>query len=129
MSGLGAEHPATPKPERNGKETWTVKENEPNATIAGKSVTVTGRATIRNLQGFHFRPVGKLTQMAQQFASDIRIDFNGTTVNGKSALECALLGAPQGSVLELTATGPDADEAVRQLAELIENRFGMTDTD
>ncbi|MGE0434575.1 MAG: HPr family phosphocarrier protein [Planctomycetota bacterium] len=88
-----------------------------------------GRAEVRNLQGMHFRPVGLLAQLAQTFKSAITLTFEDNTVDAKSALALTMLGAPQGAELAVRAEGPDAEAAVTALVDLINNRFGLKDTD
>jgi len=48
---------------------------------------------------------------------------NGIKVPGNEILELLLLEAPPGTVIELTATGPQAEAAVTALARLIECKF------
>jgi phosphocarrier protein HPr len=88
-----------------------------------------GRATVPNLQGLHFRPVGLLTQLAQTFTADITITFDTQTVDAKSAIALTMLGAPQGSELVVRAKGPDAEQSVREIVDLIGRSFGLADTD
>ncbi len=44
---------------------------------------------------------------------------NGTEVNGKSILDLTLLAAECGTLLDLEARGPDAEEAIALLARLV----------
>jgi phosphocarrier protein len=45
-------------------------------------------------------------------------------VNGKSIMGVMMLAAECGSMLTLRADGPDADQALDALANLITNKFG-----
>ena len=48
---------------------------------------------------------------------------NGTEVSGRSIMGLMMLAAAPGSVLELAATGPQAEAAVAALTDLIECKF------
>jgi phosphocarrier protein HPr len=45
-------------------------------------------------------------------------------VNGKSIMGVMMLAAEFGATLVLKADGPDADEAVNSLAQVITSKFG-----
>ena len=44
-------------------------------------------------------------------------------VDGKSIMQLMLLAATQGTKIEITATGPDADAALKALLQLVKNQF------
>jgi phosphotransferase system HPr (HPr) family protein len=48
-------------------------------------------------------------------------------VNGKSILGLIGLAAESGSVLKLRVSGPDEQEAIAALRQLVESRFGGMD--
>ena len=105
---------------------------QPNtiSLVSAESTAVhEGRAEVRNLQGMHFRPVGLLAQLAMTFKSAITISYEGSAVDAKSAIALTMLGAPQGAELLVRAEGPDAAVAVTSIVDLINNRFGLKDTD
>lgn len=78
---------------------------------------------IINKLGLHARAAAKFVTLAQTFAAEITMTNNNRTVNGKSIMGVMMLAAAKGAAVELTAAGPDEDEAMRQLCELIANRF------
>ncbi|MGZ3481409.1 MAG: HPr family phosphocarrier protein [Myxococcaceae bacterium] len=45
-------------------------------------------------------------------------------MNGKSIMGVLMLAAAQGQVLTVSAVGPGSEDCVRQIGELIANRFG-----
>ncbi|MCV2509797.1 MAG: HPr family phosphocarrier protein [Neisseriaceae bacterium] len=63
-------------------------------------------------------------QTASRFQSDINVTFKGNTINGKSILGLMMLAANQGSIITLEINGPDEDEALSTLVELIQDYFG-----
>jgi phosphocarrier protein len=85
--------------------------------------TARRRVEIRNALGLHLRPADKFVRLAHQFQSDVRVAFNGQESDGKSILALSTLAAEQGTVLEITANGPDAEAAVAALADLVAARF------
>lgn len=80
--------------------------------------------TIRNPLGMHARPSAQLTQVASRFQSEVFIAKEGRRVNAKSIMGVMMLAAGPGAVLTVDARGPDAEQAVRALGDLIEGGFG-----
>ena len=83
------------------------------------------RVKVVNAHGVHMRPSTKFVKLALSFQSDIQVDLRGNRVNGKSILEMTTLAAECGSELELEAVGPDAEEALSALADLVAAGFHM----
>ncbi len=52
-----------------------------------------------------------------------RVRKNGTEVSGRSIMGLMMLAAAPGTVVELSASGPQAEAAVAALADLIECKF------
>ena len=82
---------------------------------------------ILNALGLHLRPANQFVQLAEKFQSDIKVHHGDRVCNGKSIMDMMLLAAEQGSLLELEATGPDANAALEALAGLVAARFYETD--
>jgi phosphocarrier protein HPr len=80
--------------------------------------------TIRNKLGLHARAAVKFVNTANQFSSDVRIDKDGSEIDGKSILGILTLAATQGSDITLVIRGTDEEAAWNTLADLINNRFG-----
>ena len=78
---------------------------------------------IPNPSGLHARPCSAFVSLAQGFQSELEVGCEGRRANGKSILEMMTLCAPCGAVLELVASGEDAGELVRSLAELVQSGF------
>ncbi len=79
---------------------------------------------IKNKFGLHARPASLLVKLAGSFKSEVQLVKEDTEVNAKSILGVMMLAAGPGNVVTITASGPDEDDAVKALSELIENRFG-----
>ena len=87
---------------------------------AGKIVI---ELTIINKLGLHARAAALLRETAQKFKSEIFIIKDGTEVNAKSLLGLIALGVSRGTVIKISASGSDAEEAIETLKKLIENKF------
>jgi phosphocarrier protein len=79
---------------------------------------------LKNKLGMHARAAASFVRIAQQFKSDIYIERNGETVNGKSILGILTLACPKGGMISIKAQGADAPAAMKALEDLIENKFG-----
>jgi phosphocarrier protein HPr len=79
---------------------------------------------IVNRNGLHARPAAEIVKAAAKFRSDITIRRDDMEVNGKSIMGVMMLAAECGSMLQLRADGPDAEEALETIAMIIANRFG-----
>lgn len=81
---------------------------------------------IPNPSGMHLRPAATFVQAANRHKGcEVFVSLDGQRVNGKSIMGLVMLAAPQGSVLTLECAGDGADEAVRELAQLVEEGFGL----
>lgn len=88
------------------------------------SDTANRTVTVRHKYGIHARPAARIMALSSVFASDIRIIKAGEPpADAKSVLDIMMLAAAPGVKLEITATGPDAREAVDQLGNMLESDF------
>ena len=78
---------------------------------------------IRNKLGLHARAAVKFVNLANRFGSNVRIEKDGHSIEGKSILGILTLAATQGSRVRLVVSGRDQEAALRALIDLIENRF------
>ena len=75
---------------------------------------------IKNADGLHMRPAMQFVDMATKFTSDVAVSNNENTVDGKSIMQMSMLAATCGTKLKIRAQGPDAQQAVDSLRELVE---------
>jgi phosphocarrier protein len=80
--------------------------------------------TLVNKLGLHARAAASFVKTAASFPCEISVAHNGRKVSGKSIMGVMSLGASKGSVLELSADGPEETEAMDALSRLIAERFG-----
>jgi phosphocarrier protein HPr len=78
---------------------------------------------VQHKVGLHARPAALFVQTAKKFKSDIVVRKDDREANAKSILSILTLGANQGAVLTLKATGEDEEMAVQALVELVKNNF------
>ncbi|WP_321369939.1 HPr family phosphocarrier protein [uncultured Desulfuromusa sp.] len=80
--------------------------------------------TIKNRLGLHARAAAQFVQTANKFSSEVALVKDGVEVNGKSIMGILLLAAPQGTDISVTVDGVDEEQAMKIIAELIEDGFG-----
>ena len=90
---------------------------------AGTAATASRTVKICNQKGLHARAAARFVKTAAQFAAEILVRKNGTAVSGRSIMGLMMLAAASGTVIEISATGGDAANAVETLARLIECKF------
>ena len=79
--------------------------------------------TVNNQVGLHARPATFFIQKANEFKSSIWVEKDERRVNAKSLLGVLSLGIVKGTAINLIADGPDEQEAVDALIELISGNF------
>ena len=84
------------------------------------------RITLTNRHGLHARPAHLFVQTANSYAAELQVGRtdNEERVDGKSIMGMMMLAGECCSELELLAKGPDAEELLRALKELIGADFG-----
>lgn len=88
------------------------------------SERVTQSFTIVNDLGLHARAATKLVQLATRYPCDVTLSHAGQNANAKSVMGVLLLCGSKGTVIEVSANGPQAAECVKAIGDLIANRFG-----
>ncbi|MCI5751815.1 MAG: HPr family phosphocarrier protein [Oscillospiraceae bacterium] len=78
---------------------------------------------VQNQVGLHARPATFFIQKANEFKSSIWIEKEERRVNAKSLLGILSLGIVGGTQIRVIADGPDEQEAVEGLVELVESGF------
>jgi phosphocarrier protein len=81
-------------------------------------------ARIVNQEGLHARPAAKIVRLASSFDSNIELLKDELAVNGKSIMGVMMLAAECGSSIVVRADGPDAEQAVEAITQLVEGGFG-----
>lgn len=79
---------------------------------------------IINRKGLHARASAKFVQTVDRFDAEVRVSRSGETVGGRSIMGLLTLAAAQGTTISVSASGPEAKEALDALEALLANRFG-----
>ena len=78
---------------------------------------------VQNQVGLHARPATFFIQKANEFRSSIWIEKEERRVNAKSLLGILSLGIVGGTSIRMIADGPDEQEAVQGLIDLVDSGF------
>jgi multiphosphoryl transfer protein len=108
---VSAETPGAPAGEPNGPA------GEPDARA---------ELTVRNRIGLHARPAARFVALVHGFDADVLVARagDGPPVGAGSLTNLVALGARLGDTLVVTATGPQAAEAIAALTDLADGGFG-----
>ncbi len=79
---------------------------------------------IINKLGLHARASALFVKNAGRFQAEIRLARESVEVNGKSIMGIMMLAAAKGTTVRLTIDGPDEEEAMQVIGELIKDGFG-----
>jgi phosphocarrier protein HPr len=78
---------------------------------------------ILNQRGLHARASAKFVKCAEGFDAQITVSKDGETVPATSIMGLMMLAASIGTSVMVEASGPQAEEAVAALAELVARKF------
>ncbi len=116
----------------------TIKKGPINFTIARLSFDLSGglktlqamaegSAQITAQEGLHARPASMFVRAMKQFESEVMVSTeDGRSANAKSPLKVMSLGAMQGSMVNVTAEGPDEQEAVDMAVQILQGGDQVT---
>jgi phosphocarrier protein len=90
---------------------------------AGENV-VARDIEIVNQRGLHARASARFVQVAGAFDAEVTVEKDGLSVGGTSIMGLMMLAASPGCCVRVSASGPQAAEAVAALAALVADRFG-----
>ena len=79
--------------------------------------------TILNKLGIHARPAAQFVKMSNRLKSEILVEKDGEEVDGKSIMGLMMLAAGHGSVICVSADGPDEVAALEAINELVTRKF------
>ena len=79
---------------------------------------------IINQRGLHARASAKFVNLAGSFDAVIEVEKDGTTVGGTSIMGLMMLAASPGCSIRVSASGPEAEDALKAIENLIADRFG-----
>ena len=95
------------------------------------SDTATATVTLVNKRGLHARASHKFMECVLRFDAEVMVrshnDVCAETVVADSVMELLLLGSACGEDITISATGEQAQPAIKALVELVEARFGVSE--
>lgn len=80
--------------------------------------------TLPNPTGLHARPAKLFAKTAAGMDVEVTVSKDGNEVNAGSVLSVLTLDCHQGDEITIRAEGPGAEQAVADLAELVESGLG-----
>jgi phosphocarrier protein HPr len=86
---------------------------------------VTHRRTVDicNARGLHARASAKFVRMAAGFDAEVTVSRDDHSVDARSIMGLMMLAAGPGSSIEIVAEGPEAEQALEALVQLVQARF------
>jgi phosphocarrier protein len=78
---------------------------------------------IVNERGLHARASAKFVKLSGGFDAEVTVSRDGQTVDARSIMGLMMLAAGPGCCIDIAAEGPEAEQAVEALAELVASRF------
>ncbi len=79
---------------------------------------------IVNKLGLHARASALFVKTASKFQAEVKLARESVEVNGKSIMGIMMLAASKGTKIRLTIDGPDEQEAMQVIGDLIRDGFG-----
>ena len=85
---------------------------------------VTRILKIVNEKGLHARASAKFVQLVEKFDAQVMVSRNGDSAGGDSIMGLMMLAAGIGTSISVSATGPQAQDVIAALDQLVSSRFG-----
>ena len=79
--------------------------------------------TVNNRLGLHARPASLFVKTTSRYQSQIKVNKDGQEIDGKSIMGILMLAAGPGTILKISADGPDEADVLKALDDLFERRF------
>lgn len=78
---------------------------------------------VTNEYGIHARPAALLVKAAGKYECEIFIEKDGNKVSCKSIMGLMTIEGYPGSILQVSASGSDAHDAMAEIEELFDKKF------
>ncbi len=76
---------------------------------------------VKDETGIHARPATIMVKTASNYDSEIKMEYNGKTVNLKSIMGVMSLGVGKGGAIKIIAEGKDEQKALADLEATFKN--------
>lgn len=87
-------------------------------------MTETRHLEIVNIKGLHARASAKLVELVEGFNATAVISKDGLSAGGDSIMGLLMLGASQGTTIEVETSGAEAGPLAEAIAALVADMFG-----
>lgn len=84
---------------------------------------VIATARICNRKGLHARAAAKMVKTASEYDARVTVRHGGQSAGATSILSLLMLAAEIGVEIDLTAQGPQAEQAIAAISDLIARKF------
>ncbi|WP_347348038.1 phosphoenolpyruvate--protein phosphotransferase [Nigerium sp.] len=105
-------------------EVVLAEQEEGDAAASGGKTVTSEAILVPNPTGLHARPSATLVNLAKGFKSDIRLRRDDDSANAKSIMSIMGLAVANAEKITVTATGPDAAQAIEEISQAIKNGLG-----
>ncbi|TIT00127.1 HPr family phosphocarrier protein [Mesorhizobium sp.] len=92
--------------------------------LSAKKDDIVREFPIVNQRGLHARASAKFVQVASGFDASVHVEKDGVKVGGTSIMGLMMLAASPGYSIRVTASGPEAEQVIDALEQLVASRFG-----
>jgi phosphocarrier protein len=82
------------------------------------------RMQIVNQKGLHARASARLVETVERFDASATIRKDGLDASGDSIMGLLMLAASRGTFIEVETKGPQAEDLIRAIADLVADKFG-----
>jgi phosphocarrier protein len=79
---------------------------------------------IQNERGLHARAAANFVKAIENVDAKVEVERLGQTVGGHSIMGLMMLAAAKGTTIKISAVGNEAEKAIKNLTDLINNKFG-----
>ena len=79
---------------------------------------------ITNKLGMHARAASLFVKTVEKYKCKVELEKDGIRVNARSIMGILMLAAPFGSVIRIITEGEKEAECIKELSDLIVNKFG-----
>jgi len=87
-------------------------------------MSISRQLEITNQRGLHARASARFVKCVEEFDATVTVSHDGHTVPGTSILGLMMLAAAKGTIITVTAEGPEADAAMEAITAMLADRFG-----
>lgn len=84
----------------------------------------TRKLEICNERGLHARASARFVKTCEKYDAEVTVEKGEYSVGGTSIMGLMMLAASKGCSVQVSATGPQATEALDALEDLVAQRFG-----